>query len=106
MNRAIKIVSWNMRKSHACGVEALEDDEVDVVLGQEVPIKRRINDTNGGNAANKFWKVWPGYSSSDRTEQVLTSHHWRLQVYTCQSSGGGVKLYADWYRSGSAGRQF
>ena len=33
---------------------------MDVVLGQEVPIKKKTGDTVGGGAGSKFWKVWGG----------------------------------------------
>ena len=38
----------------------MEDDRVDVVLGQEVPTRKKSGDTVGGGAGSKFWKVWGG----------------------------------------------
>ena len=102
LGQQLRIVTWNMGKRHPCGIEALEDDTVDLILGQEVPIKRKIKDTFGGGAGSRFWKVWHGGRTAiwihkrwDRTtwrtvvgrEDVVGVEILGLHVYSVYSPG-------------------
>ena len=76
----VRIVTWNMGKRHPCGLEALEDGSVDVILGQEVPIKRSVKDTLGGGSTSKYWKVWGGGRAGVWVNKRWDRSTWRTVV--------------------------